>query len=206
MRRLCDAYTRFHAETEHILDLFRSPVPTSGPFALSCPPAHERCREMCVVRLYDAWTRFCRELIVCSAADEPLCLGGLRLGKVAGVTRRSDVVPIVKRRMGTNWEPRWGMPGKCINAARTLGLDNFSTISTALGATPSPAEHIRCTRNFLAHRAFDAQRLYAATAVQMGHLPTTTVDQLITHRIPAAGTRFEVWIGELRMIAQACIQ
>lgn len=141
-----------------------------------------------------------------SAADEPLSLSGRRLPKARGVTQRSDVIPFVQRSMRLHWEPNWGIPPACIDVARCLQLANFNTVSMALGATPSPVEPLRHTRNFLAHRKPDTQLLYGNVAVQLGHPRSIPVDQMVSFVVQGVGPRFEMWVAELRIIAQACIR
>lgn len=160
---------------------------------------------MCVVQLHDAWARFSRELILRSAVDEPVCLSGQRLARANGITDRSDAIRLIKRRMGIQYEPNWSMPSKCIDAAQYLQLANLNAISTALGAIPSPVEPLRCTRNFLAHRKQDTQQMFAAIVAQSGYARPLEVDQFVSSVLPGVGTRFELWVGELRLIAQACV-
>jgi hypothetical protein len=111
--------------------------------------------EMAVVRLHDAWARFCRELIVLSAFGRTETLSGIPLPPChRSVKRRHHVVPYLFATSGPRYrfEPRWADATACITAATRLRIANLPTVSAALAATNSPAESIRRVRNFYAHR------------------------------------------------------
>jgi hypothetical protein len=112
--------------------------------------------EMAVVRLHDAWARFCRELVILSAFGRTTTLSGAALPPChRSIKRCHSVIPTLKATPGRGYrfEPRWADAAECIQAAQRLSIANFSTVSAALGATNSPAEDIRRARNFYTHRA-----------------------------------------------------
>src|SRR3546814_18217376 len=56
------------------------------------PPNQLTC-EMCVLRLHDAWARFCRELVIASAIGHTFTLGGTVLKAAPGISSRASVIP-----------------------------------------------------------------------------------------------------------------
>jgi hypothetical protein len=140
---------RLKGETAWLQDEFLRAVATGNQrqSQLSC--------EMAIVRLHDAWARYCRELIILSAFGRTITLGGTPLPPCHHSIKRCHlVIPLLKTIMGGRYrfEPRWADAAKCIQAAQLLGIANFATVSAALGSTNSPSEEIRRVRNFYAHR------------------------------------------------------
>src|SRR6266852_6287401 len=107
-------YTRFSTECTSILALFERPLPPRPADAKLCQAIHQKNRELCVIQIHDAWARFCRELIVQSAACRPVSLGGSVIPLAPGVTHRNDVMARLlatypkKTKKPPYWEPRWG--------------------------------------------------------------------------------------------------
>jgi len=59
------------------------------------------------IRLLDAWARFCRELVLISASEQPLTLAGTRLPLAPGITGRKDALKVLRtiyKRFP--WEPQ----------------------------------------------------------------------------------------------------
>lgn len=162
--------------------------------------------EMAVVRLHDAWARFCRRLVILSALGRTSTLGGVPLSPCsATVTRHSLVVPTLlatykKRRH----EPRWADATECIDAAQRLNIKNFSTVSAALAATNSPADKIRRVRNFYAHRGEDTADDALSTSIFS--FPTRPeVFDLAAYT--SGGARIiESWVSDLILVATAAAQ
>lgn len=162
--------------------------------------------EMCLIRLYDAWSRFCRELVIVSAACRPYTAGGTRLPKAPGISNTSDVIPALlstyRRRI---YEPKWGRASDCIDAASRLGIANTSTITGALGAVSSPERELRITRNFFAHRSE-----WAANEIRSLHWYISgmsfSIEDLPGQKVQGGITLFEHWVSNLRTIAEAAIQ
>lgn len=198
-------YARFLKETAWLLAEFDwsvrevrfAPVPTRQA---------RLAAEMCVMRLDDAWARFCRELVILSAGCAPLTVAGLRVPRAAGISARREVIPrLFAISRGFNREPDWGTTDKCLDAARRLQIVNFSTIAAALGATVSPAHDVRQFRNFLAHRYIGTvdrikQRAYYQSALRI------QIDQLPMQLVPPGVTLMENWITRFRLVAAAAIQ
>lgn len=163
--------------------------------------------EMAVIRLHDAWVRFCRELIVLSASGRTTTLGGLQLKPAhASIRSRSSVVPVLlsmykKKRI---FEPKWGDATECVDAAQRLSIVNLRTVSAALGAINSPAEDIRRVRNFYAHRKKNTA-MHAATLNLFSNPLRPVVFELAAYT--SGGSRvIESWVTGLIIVATAAAQ
>lgn len=203
--RLGNLYSRFYVETDTLLLSFC----TSRTYTAQLQ------RESCIIRLHAAWYRFCRELIVESAACTPTTTNGTLIPKAPSIKTRYDVIPRLRLLNTTKqhkprlwWEPRWSDPTKCIQAAQSLKIANFGSVSSALGMTPSPVEHLRLVRNFIAHRNEDTA-IKMKPVLQVYGINTTantTADQLLIYTPPMGGTIFEKWVREIQLMAQAAVQ
>jgi hypothetical protein len=163
--------------------------------------------EMTVIRLHDAWARFCRELIVLSAFGRTITLSGVPLPPShPSIKRCHMVIPTLRAISGSGWrfEPRWADAAKCIQAAQRLAIANFATVSAALGATNSPAEDIRRVRNFYAHRKKGTAQESGATGV-FGSPIRLEVFDLAAYT--SGNVRIiESWVNNLNLVALASAQ
>lgn len=167
---------------------------------------HRLGGEMVVVRLHDAWARFCRELVIMSAGCKPYTATGIPLNRVPGVKQRGDVVPkLISTYSSRRYEPRWADATECIDAARRLGIGNFSTVSAALGATNSPVDDLRHVRNFFAHRRKGTADKVRARSFY-GAAMNIKVEDLVGQVVPPGTTRMESWVIDMRIVAEATIQ
>lgn len=124
------------------------------------------------------------------------------LNPVPSVGRPADVLPVLRSSYAKPkapwYEPRWADSAECIDAARRLGVANASNIAAALGATSSPAEPLRCVRNFVAHRSKDT----ATKAAVHFAVPPADFDVATEMLRPAAGTTFlNLWGRSLVTLA-----
>ena len=159
---------------------------------------------MVVIRLHDAWARFCREVVILSASGT-LTLGGTALLSVAGIANRSMVIPVLlSRYKKRKYKPKWASASECIDAAQRLSISNLATVSAALGAINSPAENIRRVRNFYAHRANETAQ-EAATTGLFSNPRHPNVFELGLYKA-GGGTVLESWVSDLTDIAAAAIQ
>jgi hypothetical protein len=107
---------------------------------------------MAIIRLHDAWARYCRELVILSACGNSVTLTGAVVPAV--IRRRSDVIPALlgnlhqKKAVRAQMGKRHGMHRR----GWTSQYLKSGTMAAALGATNSPAEEIRNVRNYYAHR------------------------------------------------------
>jgi len=157
---------------------------------------------MAVIRIYDAWARYSRELIVLSAWGNSLTLSGVVLPAV--VKKRSDVIPtLLATYRKKKYEPKWASATECIDAANRLKIANLGTLAAALGATNSPAEEIRNVRNYYAHRRESAAARAMACGVFMGSKPI--VFDLAAYK-SAGQTTLDSWIKGLMLVATSASQ
>lgn len=161
--------------------------------------------EMVVIRMHDAWTRFCRDLVITSALGNTVTIGGLAVPRCgAAITDRNSVIACLlatyKKRQ---YEPKWGDVQECIDAARRLQITNLPTVSASLGASNSPAEEIRHVRNYYAHRKIGSASRAIATNLFSGAQPE--VRDL--NRFTSGGsTVIESWVQRLMFVATASVQ
>jgi len=165
---------------------------------------HEQlAAEMAVIRLYDAWARYCRELIILCACGNSTTLNGAVIPAV--VTKRADVMPVLLSTYSRRkqYEPKWASASECIDAAKRLNVANLGTLSAALGATNSPAEEIRNVRNYYAHRRRGAKQRAMACNVFAGSKPI--VFDLARYRT-SGETFLDSWISGLILVATSASQ
>lgn len=167
--------------------------------------AEQLACEMVVVRLYDAWARFCRELVIVSACGNATTRSGDLLSPAPKIRGRASVIPTLiatypKRR----YEPKWAIASECIDAAQRLKVVNLATISAALGCVSSPAKEIQTIRNFFAHRGDTTARL-ASDSGRFGAPGRPRVWGLNSYT-PGGRTVMESWVEELSVVAVAAIQ
>lgn len=203
-KSLTTLYRRFSRESQLILSGFRVSSSLYG-HAFAC----QVIQEMCVVRLYDAWERTCRELVMASACDEPVTLTGHTVHCSPLAQRRGAVLPALRSTFPHKkppwWEPRWADSTEFLDVAQRLKLDNRSMLSLGMSITPSPAERLRRTRNFFAHRN---QRTATEVAqVLRSYRPneSPSVHELLCSPLPGGTVLFESWILDLRTMLRTCV-
>lgn len=202
---LLETYKRWLSESEWLVDCFLDGIDMPGQ-NVEMNRIMRLPTEMCLMRVYDAWSRFCRELIIVSAACQPYTARGLQLPKAPGISKRREVIPaLLSTYRRRTYEPKWGRADESIDAAIRLGLANKGTISGALGAMTSPAQELRIVRNFYAHRSE-----WAANEIRglqwyrssMGFC----IEDLAGQTIQGGLTLFQDWVYDLRVIAEAAVQ
>jgi len=207
-RRLSKLFVDFVSETDKLLLAFECPNPKVKQTNVHWPEVTLNVAEGCAIRLYDSWNRFCRELILQSASELPTTAAGVIVPQAPTISRRADVLPTLLsklKRKPSYGEPRWADASECLTAAKLLSLSNYSTVSAAIGATPSPAEDIRKTRNFIAHRNVKTGIELRAVISSYG-VGTIHVEQLLRHTVHSGITVLGKWVEELRLLAEAAVQ
>lgn len=205
---LVAVFGQFAQEVVEIEGRFVAGHLCGNPSCGSCRPRQTYAREYCVVRLYDAWAWFCRELVLCSAAGRPTTRGGTRLPSVPGVATRAGALkklcqsypPGTQRAL---WGPRWADAGDCLRAAQYLSPANFPTIASAIGCSPSPADDLRLVRNFAAHHSQQAALAVAEVATKVGVRRFQGVEHLVSQPVLPGVSLMTSWAGRLRQIAYA---
>ena len=194
---------------------FLNPPPITTLSETVPPPAHIRLRpeqltcEMCVIRLHDAWARFCRELVVLSAYAQPLTAQGHRVPRTGGIKSRRDVIPaLIATYPRRKTEPPWHFPRECIDAARRLSVSNNSTIASGLGLSfpQSPTNQLTQMRNFLAHRNTDTAQDVAQVAINLGMPNIGHPHLLVASVMPPGVPLFVLWAERLGLMAWLAIQ
>ena len=161
--------------------------------------------ELCVIRLHDAWARFCRELVVTSAYAKPLTAQGTRVPRAPGVKRRDQVIPEF-----TATYP-WYVSRQCLDAAKRLKVSNYSAIASGIGVSfpdmsPSPNDQVRLVRNFFAHRHQESADKALEIAHNL-HIPGITHPRsLVIATVPPGISVFRLWVNRLRLMAYLSIQ
>lgn len=161
--------------------------------------------EMATLRLHDEWARFSREIILSSAADRPLTTMGITVNQAPGITSRADAISQSIRLGGRRYEPNWAIASISIQTAQNLRIQNLSAVSSALGASNSPAEDLRHVRNFFAHRSKGTADKVRALPFYSRTMRLTALD-LLAGSVNGGSSRFEVWVLGLRSIGAAAIQ
>ncbi len=161
--------------------------------------------EMVVIRMHDAWSRFCRDLVITSAVGNTQTLGGVTIPKSPVINSRADVIPaLLAKYKKRKYEPNWYDAVECLGAAQRLAITNLSTVSAAIGAANSPAEEIRIVRNFYAHRKHGSAQNALATGLFSARSWPVVFD-LVNYKI-AGETVIESWVRGLTSVAVTASQ
>ena len=162
--------------------------------------------EMAVLRLHDDWARFCRELILDSAASAPKSRSGTTIARAPSIRSIQDAIDAsIRSTPQRRYEPKWATASESVRAALALAITNSATVTAALGATNSPAEDLRHVRNFFAHRAENtADKVRNLTFYRTGM--GLNAHDLLSPIVAGGVTRFESWILQLRTVGDAAIR
>lgn len=170
-----------------------------------------------VMRLLDAWSRFCRQLVLVSARGKVVTASGLRVSRspVVGPGQLAlDALRAVTPGAGGQrlWEPRWHMPRNAVKAAGLLQIANLSAVSAGLGLSQTiqgisvgSPEDLRNCRNYLAHRSRLANDDLMDLRRRLQVAPDTPADQLSGTRVQGGATLFETWCADLSIRARTSI-
>ncbi len=168
-----------------------------------------QAREMSVIRLHDAWARFCRELIIISSYARPYSINGVIVPKAPDIRSRGDAISRakIKTRKGGRREPRWADANESISAAQRLSITNFLNVSGGLGMTPSPVDDLRRMRNFFAHRNATTAKHVRSIARSIGMAAQARpIDWASQPQLPSGVALFEIWVIQLRQMAYIAVQ
>lgn len=199
--RLQTLAARFWSESDQTRRRFAHVFPTGHE---TCSNLHGWTQEMCLIRLQDAWARFCRELVLVSASEEPLTAAGIKLALAPGINRRSDALNRLRSIYNRfPHEPKWFDPQACLRGATILNVANYAAISAGIGVTPSPLDDLRDLRNFVAHRSEQTAAQVRAAAVR-NHLSQNhgVIAILESPSVTPPGTILQVWTEQLQTMAQ----
>ena len=200
-------YRKFARECSLLCSAFDSAVSTNHQ-----PECRKNqfIREMSVIRLHDAWNRFCRELILSSASRKPITASGTRLSRAPGVNSYKDVVSVLlstyKRR---KTEPAWHNPVECLDAADRLKVLNYAAISDGLSLSfsgPAPTTQLTALRNYFAHRNQVTSQSIANVAQGLLITPVPRAYELVSKIVAPGTTLFSLWVIRLKTMAELSIQ
>ncbi len=180
---------------------------TNWPFQNSLV-THGWSREMCVVRLQDAWARFCRELVLISASEQPITLNGTLLPLAPGIKCRKDALSALRVIYNRPpWEPKWFDAQACLKPATILRISNYASMSGGIAVSPSPLDDLRTLRNFLVHRS-EQTAADVQTVAKKLHLPVTTgaIAILLSNSGTTGTTMLELWVRQLQAMAQVAVR
>jgi hypothetical protein len=167
-------------------------------------PVVASVRSFSVIRLHDAWARFCRGLVLTSAAGDVFTGGGAKL-------HRSKIVPnnvtpidfLISTYTHRRREPDWWDVAAATAAANKLGVANYSTISAGLTLSNIgfALSDIRLCRNYFAHRSKRTNDALNSLRARE-RLPTTTrPEEIPLLLVPGGATLFRTWCWELKQRA-----
>lgn len=163
-------------------------------------------RALAVVVLYAEWEEFVRRLITESALWRPVTASGNRVVRCPGLRSAADLDVAVRSLFGRPpnrpFTPGWGRAHPATRIATGLGLANRSEIINALGSSSSPAETVRLTRNFVAHRNRSTYDQLAAEVQQP--LAWANVPSWVASR-QHGRSRFGSWVEALTDVSLAAV-
>lgn len=203
--RLQSTAQKFYLRSDRILATFKATM--HPPVRDCCSNAHEPTRQHCVLELYDAWSQFCKDLVLLSAQGGYSTSSGTTLTRASliGSSRPLDAVYTLSGRYSHRTPPSWGIPSELIGVARGIGIGNSANVSAAIGAVNSPSERVRHTRNYIAHKSsYTAQKAIAALS-SYGSVSPLDVDQVLLTPTTHGVVVFEDWRNGLVTVAfSAC--
>jgi hypothetical protein len=160
-----------------------------------------------IISLFDAWSYYCRNLIVYSsvgsistASGRLLPAGRFRSIHDAILFSRTDRNGVVQD------EPRWHDAPTAIALARKFSVSNLSEIANALGDTNSPVNQIRLLRNFCAHERNSDCYTKLASANWRPEIVGKSVEAVLASLQSDGRRRYDFWIDELEILAGAAAQ
>ena len=205
--QLDSVYKRFERECSFLDYVFNS---VANAVNQPNSPLIQYTREMCVIRLHDAWNRFCRELVLSSAGRISVTAKGSRLSRAPGVGRYTDVIPVLlstykKRRT----EPAWHNPTECLDAASRLKITNYSAVSQGLSLSfngPAPTAQMTAIRNYFAHRNPTTSNGVADVSRGLSIIPVPPAYELIAYVVQSGVSLYSLWVIRLKTMGQLAIQ
>lgn len=166
-------------------------------------PGPTAIQSYAVMRLHDAWARFCRRLVLRCARGKLVTAGGSYVPRSPTVRSSRSPLDALKstypagRQNWRVWEPRWFDPDQAIDAAKRLGIGNFSTVSAGLGLTGPGLNELRACRNFFAHRNEQTDHGLDDLRARLGLPLSTPAEQLPNTTVFGGSRLFHVWCFEL---------
>lgn len=206
--RLDEIEAGFLSETARLRGLFLG----AGLACPTCPLGQDgvvarATTEFCVLRLHDSWSRYCRSIVIASAAGA-ITSAGTRLPRTKGVRGFSSVPARLKAIEGGGraWrEPPWHVSARLVAAAYELSIANLLQVQAGVGLAQSPEPDLRRLRNFFAHYRADTGEKVATLCDDLG-LARRTPPTVIPLQVAGGISRFEEWMNTLEYMAGVMAQ
>ena len=201
-------YTKFDRECLRLSRVFDSIAGTSHQAGLL---QNQLIKEMCIIRLQDSWSRFCRELILSSAGSRPKTSGGVRLPHAPGIYKYSDALTMLQNKYNKRdpWEPIWHNPFRCLDAASKLQVPNYPAIHGGLSLSfngQHPIAQLTAVRNYFAHRNQNTAQDVVNVARDLLISPPPRASDLVSTIVLPGTTLFSLWATRLKTMGQLSIQ
>ena len=206
---LLDIYKKFARDCSLLTETFDSTLRTNNECHLQ-RIRNQFIRELCVVRLHDAWNRFCRQLIVLSAGARPRTANGVRITRAPRVRKYEEVIKIlISTYHRKTTEPAWHNPTECLDAARRLRVSNYLSINQGLSLSfsgPAPTTQLTAIRNYFAHRNSSTSRRVKTMAQSMFFAGVPIASDIVASIVQSGTTLFSLWVIRLKQMAHLSIQ
>jgi len=162
--------------------------------------------EMSVIQLHSSWSQFCRDIFILSAGGSAYTATGIRLKNALGISSIGEVIPaLLSTYKKRKREPEWSYSSDFVDAAKRLKVQNFATLSSAIGSTGSPADELRKIRNFFAHRSRESAEALRILSYHHSSV-SLNVENLLARTNSSGITILEDLLVSLRRIAISAIQ
>lgn len=173
-----------------------------------CSKSHAPTRANCVLNLNNYWSDFCRSLLIESARGGAVARSGNVLVRAPGLTNGADIMSELRSRYRSRppyWEPNWTVASDYIYACRQIRLVNLTYISAAIGSTGTPADELRLSRNYLAHRNASTATNAVRSLNAYGAILPLDIDNLLRSPVRPNTHLFKAWVDDLTVIAFAAV-
>jgi len=179
---------------------------------LTHPEAFESCVNGAIIRLHDVWAFTCREIIISSARGNCLARAQQLLPRSPQLSRGMAPVDFLRtkwttrRTMPNRWEPHWFIPNDAIRAATILGVANEIQVTAGLGAV-NFADHLRITRNVLAHSLPATWKAFRTLQLDLRMPVSDSPAEFFVSPSQNGSSRImHDWTADLRLALMATIQ
>ena len=160
-----------------------------------------------LIRLHDAWARYCRTLILASAAGKAETRSGVYVPPSPLISTQGNALlalratfsPRQQRRVF--WEPDWYKPHEAIEAATRLMVSNIASVNSLGAVTPGAigdtTEDLRVCRNCLAHRSEQSNKQVNNLRLRLAVSVDTDILEIADSPVAGGATLFRRWCFDL---------
>jgi hypothetical protein len=100
-------------------------------------------------------------------------------------------------------QPPWHYPNFTVQAAKALGVANYSQINMSIGAV-SPVTDLTAVCNYIAHPNVFTVASYLRSSTRFGVSSRDPID-FLTLAQSGGSTLFEDWVSQLQIVAEAAV-